>query len=241
MKKQTIFITILFLIISLTTSAQRNIGMPNLQKYDKQRFHFGFMIGFNQFDFTMRSKANLAEYDSLLKINTKPPSPLTGFNLGIVTSLRLGEYFDLRFIPGLAFGDRIIIYTVKYYNGEPFDTYKNIESVYLDFPLMVKFKSSRMHNVRAYVIGGVQYSRDLISNARKQASNPRETYVKIYPDDFQAQAGVGFDFYLTYFKFSAEFKMSFGLNNILKMEENMFATSVTSLKSRIIQISFLFE
>lgn len=222
----------------LTSFAQRNLGMPNLQKYDKQRFHFGFMIGFNQFDFTMRTKANLAEYDSLMKVYT---SPLSGFNLGIVTNMRLGEYFDLRFIPGLAFGDRQVRYSLQYYDGNEYVTIKNIESVYLDFPLMVKFKSSRMHNVRAYVVGGVQYSRDLISNARKQASNPRETYVKIYPDDFQAQVGVGFDFYLTYFKFSTEFKMSFGLNNILKMEPNMFATSVTSLKSRIIQISFLFE
>jgi hypothetical protein len=238
MKKQTIFITILLVTCMLTSFAQRNLGMPNLQKYDKQRFHFGFMIGFNQFDFTMRSKANLAEYDSLMKVYT---SPLSGFNLGIVTNMRLGEYFDLRFIPGLAFGDRQVRYSLQYYDGNEYVTIKNIESVYLDFPLLVKFKSSRMHNVRAYVIGGVQYSRDLISNARKQASNPRETYVKIFPNDFQAQVGVGFDFYLTYFKFSTEFKMSFGLNNILKMEPNMFATSVTSLKSRIIQISFLFE
>lgn len=238
MKKQTIFIAILLLYLSLSSIAQKRHGMPNLQKYDKQRFHFGFALGFNQFDFTMRSKANLAEYDSLMKIFT---SPLSGFNLGIVTNLRLGEYFDLRFIPGLSFGDRVLNYSIKYYDGTEFTTYKNIESVYLDFPLMVKFKSSRMHNVRAYVIGGMQYSRDLISNARKQATNPREVYLKIYPDDFQAQAGVGFDFYLTYFKFSTELKMSFGLNNILKWESNMYATSVTSLKSRIIQISFLFE
>ncbi len=238
MKKQTIFIAILLLCLSLSSIAQKRHGMPNLQKYDKQRFHFGFALGFNQFDFTMRSKANLAEYDSLMKIFT---SPLSGFNLGIVTNLRLGEYFDLRFIPGLSFGDRVLNYSIKYYDGTEFTTYKNIESVYLDFPLMVKFKSSRMHNVRAYVIGGMQYSRDLISNARKQATNPREVYLKIYPDDFQAQAGVGFDFYLTYFKFSTELKMSFGLNNILKWESNMYATSVTSLESRIIQISFLFE
>lgn len=239
MKKQTIILTVLLVCFSLSSIAQKSYGLPNLQKYDKQRFHFGFMIGFNQFDFTMRSKANLSEYDSLMKIYS---SPLSGFNLGIVTNLRLGEYFDLRFIPGLAFGDRVVNYSLHYVDGTDFVSYKNIESVYLDFPLMVKFKSSRMHNVRAYVIGGVQYSRDLISNARKeQKFNNKEDYLKIYPNDFQAQAGVGFDFYLTYFKFSTEFKMSFGLNNILKMEPNMYATSVTSLKSRIIQISFLFE
>jgi hypothetical protein len=238
MKNYKVFLVFVLVVISMNLSAQKSFGVPNLLKYDKQRFHFGFMIGFNSFDFSISTKANLAEYDSLMQIYT---DPLSGFNLGIVTNMRLGEYFDLRFIPGLAFGDRALKYTIKYSNGEEYDTYKNIESVYLDFPLLVKFKSSRMHNVRAYVIGGAQYSRDLISNARKQASNPRETYLKIYPDDFQAQAGVGFDFYMTYFKFSTEFKMSFGLNSILKKENNIYATSVTGLRTRIIQISFLFE
>ena len=64
---------------------------------------------------------------------------------------------------------------------------------------------------------------------------------KIFPNDFQAQVGFGFDFYMTYFKFSTEFKMSFGMNNLLKTEPNMYATSVTGLKSRLVQISFLFE
>ncbi|HPE40775.1 MAG TPA: porin family protein [Bacteroidales bacterium] len=238
MKKRSIIITLLVLLISVNLYGQKRFGVPNLLKYDKQRFHFGFLIGFNQFDFSIRSKANLMEYDSLMKIYT---TPLAGFNLGIVTNMRLGEYFDLRFIPGLAFGDRVLNYSVKYHDGREYITYKYVESVYMEFPLLVKFKSSRMHNVRVYVIGGAQYSRDLVSNARKQASNPREVYVKIYPNDFQAQAGFGFDFYMTYFKFSTEFKMSFGLNNLLKVEPNMYATSVTDLRSRMVQISFLFE
>ncbi|MBP1673490.1 MAG: hypothetical protein H6Q25_1305 [Bacteroidetes bacterium] len=238
MKKLTIILVLLMVLVSMSVSAQKRFGVPNLLKYDKQRFHFGFLIGFNQFDFSITSKPNLSEYDSLMSIYT---SPLTGFNLAIVTNMRLGDYFDLRFIPGLAFGDRVVNYSVKYYDGIEYPTKKNIESVYLDFPLLVKMKSSRMHNVRAYVIGGAQYSLDLISNARKQESNPRETYLKIYPHDFQAQVGFGFDFYMTYFKFSTEFKMSFGLDNLLKVEDNMYATSVTALRSRIVQISFLFE
>lgn len=238
MKKILLLITILLTLLSVSSFGQKSFGVPNLLKYDKQRFHFGFMIGFNTFDFSIRSQPDLAVYDSLMKIYS---SPLAGFNLGIVTNMRLGEYFDLRFIPGLAFGDRVLNYSVQYFNGQEFVTHKYVESVYIELPLLVKFKSSRMHNVRVYVVGGAQYSRDLISNARKQASNPREIYVKIYPNDFQAQAGFGFDFYMTYFKFSTEFKMSFGLNNLLKVEPNMYATSVTDLRSRMVQISFLFE
>ena len=35
--------------------------------------------------------------------------------------------------------------------------------------------------------------------------------------------------------------MSFGLVNLLKEEDNMYATSVTSLRSKLLQISFTFE
>jgi hypothetical protein len=111
----------------------------------------------------------------------------------------------------------------------------------LDLPLLIKFKSSRMHNVRAYVIAGAQYSLDLISSAKKQNKNPREIFLKLNPHDVLAQVGVGIDFYCTYFKFSTEFKMSFGLMNLLVTEDNMYATSVHSLKSKMMQISFLFE
>lgn len=215
-----------------------NFGVPNLQKYDNQLFHFGFLLGYNQFDFTIRSKADLSEYDSLMVVNT---AAMSGFNLGIIADLRLGKYFDLRLIPGLSFGDRVVNYTILYPDQSRLVTKKNIESVYLDIPLLFKFKSSRMHNVRAYVIGGAQYSLDLISAAKKQNNNPREIMLKLYPNDVQAQVGVGIDFYCTYFKFTTEFKMSFGLMNLLVQEDNMYATSVQSLKSKMWQISFTFE
>ena len=242
MKKQICVLALLLAICSTSLFGQSNrwsFGVPNLLKYDKKTFHFGFLIGYNQFDFTIASKPNLAEYDSLMVVNT---SPLSGFNLGIVTNLRLGKYFDLRFIPGLAFGDRIVNYSILYQSGNQLVTKKNAESVYLDLPLMIKFKSSRMmNNIRTYVIAGAQYSLDLISAAKKQSSNPQEVILKLYPNDFQGFAGIGFDFYCTYFKFSTELKMSFGFVNLLKEEDNMYATSVTSLKSKILQISFTFE
>lgn len=224
-------------VCSFEVSAQ-GFGVPNLLKYDNKRFHFGFMLGYNQFDFEIRSKADLSEYDSLMVVNT---AAMSGFNLGIVTDLRLGKYFDLRFIPGLSFGDRVVNYTILYPDASRLITKKNVESVYLDLPLLVKFKSSRMHNVRAYVIAGAQYSLDLISSAKKQNKNPHEIFLKLYPHDVQAQVGVGIDFYCTYFKFSTEFKMSFGLMNLLVPEDNMYATSVQSLKSKMLQVSFLFE
>ena len=227
------------LLVSLSISSFAQFGVPNLLKYDKRTFHFGFLLGYNQFNYNISSKPDLAEYDSLMMVNTRS---LSGFSLGIVTNLRMGKYFDLRFIPGLSFGDRYVNYTIRYSTGSEIVTSKSVESVYLDLPLLVKFKSSRMlNNIRAYVLAGGQYSFDMISAKKKKSPMNGDVVLKLNPHDVQAQVGVGLDFYCTYFKFSTEFKMSFGFLNMLVPEDNMYATSVTSLKAKNIQISFIFE
>ena len=235
--KRTIVITLLTLLAAFQAQAQ--FGVPNLLKYDNKPFHFGFSLGYNLFDYRISSKPDLSEYDSLMVVNTHA---MSGFSLGIVTNLRLGKYFDLRMIPGLSFGDRYIHYTIRYGTGTELVTAKNLESVYLDLPIMLKYKSSRMlNNVRAYVLVGGQYTFDMISAKKKKAPEMGEIVLKLNPHDVQAQVGVGFDFYCTYFKFSTELKMSFGFFNMLVPEDNMYATSVTSLKAKNLQISFIFE
>lgn len=235
-RKATVIFTFLTLGI-LCANAQ--FGVPNLLKYDDKPFHFGFTFGYDNFNYSISSKPDLAEYDSLMVINTQS---MSGFSLGIVTNLRLGKYFDLRFIPGLSFGDRYIDYTIRYSTGNEIVTAKNLESVYLDLPILLKYKSSRMlNNIRAYVIAGGQYTFDMISAKKKKAPDHGDVVLKLNPHDVQAQVGVGFDFYCTYFKFTTELKMSFGLMNMLVPEDNMYATSVTSLKAKNLQISFIFE
>lgn len=237
--KRTFVIAFFALVMAVQGHAQYQFGVPNLLKYDKKPFHFGFTMGYNLFDYRISSKPDLAEYDSLMVINTRA---MSGFSLGIVTNIRLGKYFDLRFIPGLSFGDRYINYTVRYSSGTELVTAKDVESVYLDIPILFKYKSSRMlNNVRAYVLAGGQYTFDMISAKKKKAPENGEVVLKLNPHDVQAQVGVGFDFYCTYFKFTTEFKMSFGFLNMLVPEDNMYATSVTSLKAKNMQISFIFE
>lgn len=232
-------IVILILTAGIASSSYAQFGVPNLLKYDKKPFHFGFMFGYDMFNYNIKSKPDLAEYDSLMVVNTRG---MSGFSLGIVTDVRMGKYFDLRFIPGLSFGDRYINYTIRYNTGTELVTAKNVESVYLDVPILLKYKSSRMlNNIRAYVVAGAQYSFDMISAKKKKAPENGEIVLKLNPHDVQAQVGVGFDFYCTYFKFTTELKMSFGFMNMLVPEENMYATSVTSLKSKNLQISFIFE
>ena len=233
-----ILLVLLLVMITVTAFPQKGgFGVPNLQKYDKKLFHFGFSIGYNLFDFNLKNDAYYPVSDSLLVINTKAVS---GFSLGIVTDLRIWEYFDLRFIPGLSFGERVLTYEFSN-RAVVNDKQKRVESVYLDLPLLFKIKSSRMHNVRVYVIGGVQYSLDLISNQKKQSKRPNEMLVKLNQNDVQGQVGFGLDFYCTYFKLTTEVKMSFGMVNLLVPDEHLYSSNITSVKSKTLQVSVIFE
>lgn len=236
MKKYALNILIV-LVFSLSAGAQRQRAL-NLPRYDLKRYHFGFLIAYNQFDFTIKPYSNLNTFDSLMVVESQPQS---GFNLGIISNLRLAKHFDLRFTPTLSFGDRIINYTIKYQDTISQVVKKSVESTYIDFPLLVKFKSSRMNNSRVYVIGGFNYSIDLASQAKKKNERKNEVMIKLLRNDYSFQIGVGADFYLTYFKFATELKMSYGFRDLIKREGNLFSNSIERLNSKILQISFLFE
>ena len=187
-------------------------------------------------DFSIHPVPDFISLDSVFVVQS---TPQWGFNIGIVSNLRLGEYSDLRFIPTLSFGERILNYTLEDSNKVVLNATRKIESTFLDFPLLVKFKSKRLNNVRAYVIAGVQYSVDLASQAKKK--DKKNSLVKIKENDFLYEVGVGFDFYLYYFKFATELKMSYGVGDLLKRDGTVYTKSIDKLNSKIFQLSFLFE
>jgi hypothetical protein len=222
-----------------TLNAQRREIIKNLPKYDRQVVHFGFILGLNSMNFVVKQNPNIKTYDSVYVVETKPES---GFTLGIVSNLHMGNNFDLRFLPGLSFGSRNILYTLKtHFNGNAVNTpfVKKVESSYLEFPLLLKFKSNRYGNFRAYVIGGGRYSLDLASQA-KVADQGKQT-IKLYRNDYQYELGFGFDLYLEYFKMSPEIKVAWGLRDLLKREDHLFSQSVDALRSKTIYFSLTFE
>ena len=44
-------VTIALLLAGVSVHAYAQFGVPNLVKYDKRRFHFGFTLGYNHFDY----------------------------------------------------------------------------------------------------------------------------------------------------------------------------------------------
>jgi hypothetical protein len=258
------FILIIFLLtlISSSTFAQR-VKSLNLRNADQVPYHFGFQLGINHMLFTLKTppgyqkqmyygSAGITEvFNSLPDLNLDSANlysieaiPTYGFVIGIVGDMRIGQYFNLRFTPSLTFGERDMEYTILGYKStsEPklFVTQKNIQSTFVEFPLSLKFKGSRINNARPYVLVGAKYSLDLASNAKKKEES-NIIHVLIDRNDVYGQLGVGFDFYTAYFKFGTEIVMSYGIFDLIKRDQTIYTTSITALQSKIFQINFTFE
>jgi hypothetical protein len=221
----------------LAQSKSKDKKVMNLQNYDNRVLHFGFLLGVNLADFRIKYNANYFGVDTVLSLQSKRES---GFNLGIISDLRLGEYFNLRFVPTLSFSARTLQYVILE-NNVIVQRDKQVESVFLDFPLLFKYKSERAGNFRAYLIGGAKYSMDMASQKDVNSTLVKDILVKIDDNDMLVVFGVGFDLYLTYFKFSPEITYSFGLKNLIVQENNILTRPIDRLTSKIIQISFNFE
>ena len=117
---------------------------------------------------------------------------------------------------------------------------KQLNSTYLIFPLLIKYRSWRRNNVGAYVLGGMSYSIDLAAIKRtNQAAN--NGLIKTRTHDAEVQLGAGFDFYTKYFKLGVEAKMLYGLNNLIINEGDIYSGSVSQLHSKVFMLSFVFE
>ena len=242
-------------LMAITSSAQDRARVPNLPKFDLDPKHFGFYLGINQMNFVIKPAdglRNIVWQKNMIPDLTSDSArilgvesvPVPGFSIGIVANLRLNNWFDLRFLPGLLFGERQLLYSVQQYDNNKVSVTeipKNITSTFIDFPLYIKAKTKRVHNFRAFVTAGVAYKIDLASAANDQEVNPNDISVKLTKNDLTYDMGVGFDIYTVYFKFSTELKMSYGMNDMIFREQNIYSGAFGKLSTKIFQVNFTFE
>jgi len=237
MQREIKYIILLFLFTAVINSfGQRHKKPQNLANYDFKKLHFGFTLGINELDFNIKKNINTISNDTLLTLLS---SSQKGFNLGIVSNLRIGKFTDLRFIPSLVFGERNLNYGFVDSLGQNDERVKRIESTLIDFPIYIKYKSARYNNFRAYVICGIKYSLDIASQDR--INDEGKEIVKLKKDDIMGEIGFGFDFYLEYFKFSPQIKLSHGIINILSEDETVYTQTINHLSTNGWMISFTFE
>jgi hypothetical protein len=227
---------IVLITLSVNSFAQKQ-KPKNESWYDDKTLHFGFSLGFNTMDFNITPSRENMNVDSLYpEVSILNP----GINIQIVTNFRPARYFDLRFLPGVSFGQR----NVRFYkNRVPENEKQRLESSFLEFPLLLKYKGDRLNNVRPYVIGGLNYRYDLAAKKEYDAEKP--VYLRLRRSDLYYELGTGMDFYLPYFKLSVELKMSNGLRDVLVHDpatgHAQYSKAIEKMKSQIWIVAFHFE
>ncbi len=231
-----LFGIILIIFLFTSASAQHESIKPkvfNYQEIDQQPLHFGFTLGLNTLDFGIKVSAPAYLKDSLTADVTEL---YAGFHVNIVSEYRLTDYLAVRFLPGLIFGQRNIVF---WYNNEELHKEMKLESNLLDFPIMLKYKAKRINNYRPYMIFGGNVRYDMA--AKKDYEDAEEVYVRLNRLDYYAEVGFGIDFYLRYFKFSTEFKYSLYFRNMIADDQHSRFPEYTNTIERLNSSVFLFS
>lgn len=231
------FYILLLVVVSLQSQAQTkglfsSDPIINLENWDKQRVYWGYFLGFNMYDFKIDYK-NTPDVDILV-------DGVTGFNVGLIGDLRLHEYINLRFEPGLYYTQRNLNYSG--FTDEN-DALREVKSTYIHFPLLLKFSSERTGNIRPFLVGGVSATLNLSSNSKTKDDNLQERF-RVKPWTKNYEVGFGIDLYLEYFKFSPSIRGVFGFNDELIRDNDPnspWTGNIDALKTRAIFINFTFQ
>ncbi|MEQ1732034.1 MAG: porin family protein [Bacteroidia bacterium] len=238
MKKHILFLAIIGTLLCVSTTYAQKQKVLNYPKYDKRKVHFGFAFMLNYQDFSVNHFGNAQIGDTLLNV-TATATP--GFSFNIVSDFALGEYTNIRFLPGLSLCSRQLNFTYySYFKGANYTETKNVESTLLMFPVLVKYKSRRLNNFRAYALAGGEYDYDLLS-ARGLKKSAATDIVRLKPHQYSTTLGFGFDFYTNYFKFSPEFRYGIGLNDIQIHDGNIYSNALNGLRGKYWMVSVYFE
>lgn len=249
--KKALILPILLCLFQFV-NAQKARGNYNFLDFQSKPYYFGITLAYNTANFRVYRSDDFILNDSISSVqDVNGP----GFNLGIVTNLKVGDYFDFRFLPTLSFAERNIRYkTTRFFSTTPSNgtdggvsttslqavtRTRKIEQVLVEMPFHIRYKSAPFKDMRLFVIAGVKYSFDVASDSRTRQA---DELVKISPTDFQVETGAGIQFFFPYFIFSPEFKMSNGISNTLLYDNALDESTVLEkVLSRTFTISLHFE
>lgn len=271
---RTVSKSILVLVFVLSSTfinhAYAQMGMiQNLSGFDERPVHFGFYLGLNTMDFRfshyvsplvnpelakpdrdeIRGRVEQLVGDEIVLADVNPISP--GFTVGMVANFRVSEALDFRVTPGMSFGNRNMVFNVRYDEDVLSDigrvgidsaSYASIPSTYIDFPLSLRYKGKRYGNLRPFIFAGTTIRYDL-ENKRLA-----ERVVSLKRTGLYVDFGLGLDSYFQFFRLTTELRVSLGLNNIINQDFNnssqnvpYYSYALKRLDSNVFSLLFYFE
>lgn len=225
-------------MLSQNAFAQLARDNYNYLDFNQKPYYFGITLAYNRSDFLVKRSKDFILNDTfrLVQSNNGP-----GFNLGVVSNLKIGEYFDVRFLPTLSFAERNLYYKKVKDKDDRALRRETFSSVLIEMPFHLRYKSAPYHDKRLFVVAGVKYSYDVATNS-KTVQSQRGEIIRVSPTDFSFEVGAGIQMYFPYFIFSPEIKFSRGLTNQLIYNAALpKSTVLDQVISQGFTISFHFE
>lgn len=214
--------------------------VQNRPYIDMRRWHYGFLFGLHMQDleFVNNGYIHTLEDGTRESWFTDVASYTPGFSVGVLGELRLTEYFSLRFIPTMHFGDKTVVFREQLSGAVEKQA---VKSTYLSVPVDVKWAAQRFNNYRPYVIAGIAPMVDLTVK--------RQRALLVQRADVALEVGFGCDLYLPFFKLIPELKFCFGLADVLVKERHdltdknllKYTQSLDGAASRMMVLTFYFE
>lgn len=214
----------------------------NLPTFDDRFLHYGYYVGVNSYDFKFLYEESYYE----VKFKDIEVQSTTGFNVGLIGDLRVNKYINIRIEPGLYYSKRDLIFHKHPLFTDESDRFREVKSTYIHLPLMVKFSAARINNFRPFVLAGISSDFNLSSNHKNIDDNFSNVF-RTEPHNFNYEIGLGFDFYLFYFKFSPSIRGIFSMQNevipdsVSDPADSPWTGGITKMVSRGFAINFTFE
>jgi hypothetical protein len=220
-----------------TTQKVKNRSTGGNDNIDNKLLSYGYYLGFNSLDFKFQYKTD-AHKDITVKSST-------GFNVGLIGNLKLSNYIDLRFEPGLSFTSRTLLYPESYTTAEEdFTSTSNseriVKSTYVYFPLLLKINTKRINNFKPFLLAGASTAMNLSSNEKSIDDNSAGKFRMTSNQNF-LELGFGIDLYLYNFKFTPSIRGVFGQGNELikdKDSNSPWTGNISKMQTRGFFINF---
>ncbi|MCK5441546.1 MAG: PorT family protein [Maribacter sp.] len=203
----------------------------NKENEDKALLNWGYFLGFNQYDFKFDYKNDAKD----VLVNKS-----FGFNVGLIGEMRINEFLDVRFEPGLLYNSRTLGFPGF---AEERDALRDVKSTYVNFPLLLKVSTRRLGNWKPFLIGGGSTSLNLGSNETSLDDNAGGTF-RMKKWVYNYELGFGIEFYLEYFKFTPSIRGVFAISDELIPDNDPnspWTGNIDAMRTRGLFVNFTFE
>jgi hypothetical protein len=230
-------ITVILLTACLRLSGQKNVTQTDPWD-DEKFFNIGYSFGINAMTFRITPSEQYLATDSL---HARAGSLYPGINIHMAINFKINQFFDIRLLPGISFGQRMIAFESDRINDTVLSPQK-IESSFIELPLLLRY-GWRMNDSKPYIIAGLNFRYDFYAQEKYRLERP--VYLRLSRPDMYFEIGTGIEFYLSHIKLGIEIKYSGGSNDVIVHDPHpdypQYCNAIEELKSHIWVLSFHFE